>query len=193
MRLIDITRTLQDAPVYPGDEPTAVTRVSPPDASYRVSRIVTGSHAGTHADACSHYFADGAAIDEMPLTHYYGDCRVLSVDGERLIGADALSGRLTGVTRLVLHTGGERYLTPEAAAYMLASGVITVVTDAPSVAPPEDETPVHRLLLRGGVAIVENVTLDGVPDGDYTLAAFPLKVGGCDGAPVRAALVSADK
>lgn len=195
MRLIDITRTLQEAPVYPGDESTVVTRTSElmRGAECNVSHIATNSHAGTHADACSHYFADGATIDQMPLSHYYGDCRVLTIAGGRLIGKDALIGRIAGVQRLVLRGGGERYLTPEAAEYIRACGVITVVTDALSVAPREDEASVHRRLLGGGVAVIENTVLDDVLDGAYTLVAFPLKVGGCDGAPVRAALVSADK
>ena len=32
--------------------------------------------------------------------------------------------------------------------------------------------------------------LSAVPEGDYLLFAFPLKLGGCDGAPVRAVLLS---
>jgi len=41
-----------------------------------------------------------------------------------------------------------------------------------------------------GLAVIENVVLDGVADGDYMLCAFPVKIGACDGAPVRAVLIS---
>ena len=45
------------------------------------------------------------------------------------------------------------------------------------------------ILMEGGAAIVENAVLSGVPDGDYLIFAFPVKYGGCDGAPVRAVLI----
>ena len=67
-----------------------------------------------------------------------------------------------------------------------------LVTDALSVAPPDNEETVHKLLMRGGVAIVENADLSGVPDGDYMIFAYPIKYGSCDGAPVRAVLLCAD-
>ena len=64
-----------------------------------------------------------------------------------------------------------------------------LVTDAVSVGPSDNEAAVHLILMEHGVAIVENAVLSGVPDGDYLIFAFPVKYGGCDGAPVRAVLV----
>ena len=39
-----------------------------------------------------------------------------------------------------------------------------------------------------GMAILEGIVLDDVPDGDYELIALPLKIAGCDASPVRAVL-----
>jgi arylformamidase len=39
-----------------------------------------------------------------------------------------------------------------------------------------------------GLAILESLVLDEVPFGTYELIALPLKIAGCDAAPVRAVL-----
>ena len=44
--------------------------------------------------------------------------------------------------------------------------------------------------MRGGVAILEGLVLDGVPEGVYELIALPLKLAGMDASPVRAVLRS---
>jgi len=46
----------------------------------------------------------------------------------------------------------------------------------------------HYALGRAGIAIVESLDLSGVEPGMYNFAAFPLKIAGGDGAPVRAVL-----
>ena len=48
--------------------------------------------------------------------------------------------------------------------------------------------PQQELLLEG-VPILEGLDLSGVPDGNYILAAFPLKLEGLEAAPVRAVLL----
>ena len=193
MKIYDISRTLQEAPVYPGDEAAQIT-AQPERGGFRCSQIVAGSHCGTHADAFSHYLEDGLTIDAMPLEAYCGPCRVLTVGGSGgFITVDELRGRIAGRERVVLHGGGSAYLCEEAAEYLSACGVRLVVTDALSIAPTDNEAPVHAILMQGGVGIVENAVLDGVPDGDYLIFAFPVKYGGCDGAPVRAVLVCEDE
>ena len=187
MKIFDITRCLQDAPVYPGDAAPQITAL-PDRGSFRCSEISAGSHAGTHADAFSHFLEDGLTVDAMPLENYCGACRVLTVSGGELIRTDALRGRIGGRERIVLRCGGA-FLSEEAAEYLAACAVKLVVTDSLSVAPQDNEAAVHAILMQGGVAIVENAVLDGVPDGDYLIFAFPVKYGGCDGAPVRAVLI----
>ena len=194
MKIFDISRRLQDAPVYHADEPAEIHRVLDMDKGdgWNVSLITAGSHLGTHADAFSHFFADGLSIDRMPLEYYCGPCRVLSVDAEELVRLEDIRGRFGGVERIALHTGGQKCLCEQAASYLVQCGVKLLVTDAMSVAPDDDALTVHRILLGGGVAIVENADLTEVPDGDYLIFAFPVKIGDCDGAPVRAVLLKAD-
>lgn len=192
MKLIDITRNLQDAPVYPGDPPATVTRIASTENGgvYNSSIITLCSHSGTHADAFYHFLPEGKSIDNMELTHYYGACRVISFPPGTTVTKKLLSGKIEGAERLAIHGGGNSFLDESAALYIAQCGVITVVTDALSVAPPASEAALHRLLFENGVALIENVVLDNVPDGEYTLSAFPQKITGCDGAPVRAVLIS---
>jgi arylformamidase len=193
MKIIDITRNVQDAPLYPGTPAAEIERICDVNKgdAYSVSRYVFTTHLGTHADAQSH-FLPGAAmknIEQMPLDGYYGPARVVTVPQNALITKESLHGRIDGTERLVLHGGGKSYLATEAAEYLAAAGIKTIVTDAWSVAPLDNEKKIHEILLGAGIAIVENVILDGVADGDYTLSAFPVKIKGSDGAPVRAVLI----
>ena len=189
MEIYDITRTMQTAALYPGTPPFSMRRVSDlADEGYRECELTFYSHVGTHADAQAHFLPEGLDIAQMPVERFLGPCRVITVPADTVIGSEALSGELDGVCRLVLHGGGNTYLNAEAAAYLVQCGVQTVVTDAISIAPMDLEKEVHLVLLEAGAGIVENAVLDGVPDGDYMLSALPLRIAGCDGAPVRAVL-----
>jgi arylformamidase len=156
-----------------------------------VSMITSGSHIGTHADAFSHFVKESSVgIDQMDLSHYYGKCRVVTVPEKTLITQELLDGKIDNCERLVIHGNGHSYLAKEAAQYIVDKGIITIVTDALSIAPPDNEVEIHNIILGCKIAVVENVTLEGVADGDYTLCAFPIKIGNCDGAPVRAVLIA---
>ena len=191
MKIIDISRTLQEAPVYYKDEPAKIELAQSMENGdgCNASTVTAGVHLGTHADAFSHYMPEGASIDKMPLENYCGKCRVLTVPSDTLVKLSDIKGRLAGSERLVLRSGGTSYLCEQAAEYIAACGIKALVTDAVSVAPSDNEEAVHKLLMEGEVAIIENACLEGVEDGDYLLFAFPVKYGGCDGAPVRAVLI----
>ncbi len=190
MRYYDITRMLQEAPVYPGDEPPQLTRApTSPGVPDRFT-VAMNVHSGTHADAFSHFLPDGESVEAMPLELYCGPCRVLRVPENRLIRMEDLRGRISGARRVALCGGGSAFLCEEAAEYLAACGICAVLTDAVSIAPQDNESAVHTILMRAGVAIVENTALEAVPEGDYLLFAFPMKIGGSDGAPVRAVLLS---
>jgi arylformamidase len=193
VNIIDISRTVQEAPIYPGASPVTVERVCDMQkgAAFNASMITAGSHMGTHADASCHFLKDSTVgIDGMELFRYYGPCRVVKVPESALVTKKDLEGKIDNCERLVLHGGGNSHLAKDAAEYIVEKGIITVVTDALSVAPLGNEAEIHEIILTPGTAVVESVVLDHVKDGEYTLCAFPIKIGGCDGAPVRAVLIS---
>ena len=189
MRIYDITRGILEAPVYPGDSAPQLSR-QPHESGPDGFTLTANAHAGTHADAFAHFLPEGVSIDAMPLELYCGPCRVLSVPADTLIKTEDLRGKLGGVERIALHSGGQSYLCEEAAEYIAACGVRAVVTDAVSVGPADNEAAIHTILQRAGIAIVENANLSEAPEGDYLLFAFPMKLSGADGAPVRAVLLS---
>ena len=62
-----------------------------------------------------------------------------------------------------------------------------------SIAAPFDELRTHLELARAGVVVLENLFLEGVQDGLYTLSAFPIKLAGLEAAPCRAVLIDEGK
>ena len=172
MKLIDITRNLSEAPVYTGSFKTEVTRVNKISDGYdsNFSHIRTNTHAGTHVDATCHFVDGGPSVEQMPLE-------------------EDLEGKLDGIKKIAIHGNGFTYMDATAAQYLIDCGITTILTDAWSVAPLDNEKQIHSMILAAGIAIVENVVLNHVADGDYCLMAFPAKFDGCDGAPVRAVLV----
>ena len=100
MRIYDITRTLQEAPLYPGDSaPQLMRQPGAPGAPDRFL-LTAEAHTGTHADAFSHFLPEGESIESMPLDRYCGPCRVLTVPGGCLIRMDDLRGRISGAERI---------------------------------------------------------------------------------------------
>lgn len=203
--LYDITRplTLRTA-VFPGDTPVSITPVAEiaRGASVNVTAITCSAHAGTHVDAPLHYSADGVGIDRVPLDVLIGRCLVATIDGPGDVSAAALQVRLGEARpeRLLLHTRAGAVpddvwdatfpaIEPAAAEWLCAVGVRLIGVDAPSVDPADSKLlPAHKAFLRGGVTIVENLQLSGVPDGDYELLALPLRIVGNDAAPARVVL-----
>jgi arylformamidase len=196
-RIFDVTRPL--APgciVYPGD---IVPRFAQEDhGNYLVTDIRISSHSGTHIDAPSHYLDQGAGVDEIPLSHLMGWCRVADltdVMGE--ITPGDLEGKTDGVKKILLKTSFsgqnefvEDYpsLGVEAAEFLAAKRIHCIGTDAPSIEKFNCSGSVHRTLLSAGTVIIEMLDLWRVPEGDYWMIALPLRMRGIDGSPCRVLL-----
>ncbi|MDR0486387.1 MAG: cyclase family protein [Elusimicrobiota bacterium] len=191
MEIIDISRIAQEAPLYPDAPAPEVVKLQDVNegALYSVSRFVFASHIGTHADAFSHFVAGLEDIEQIPLDYYYGEAKVVSVPENSLIAKKELEGKIDGIEKLIIRGGGQSYLSKEAADYIISKKIKTIVTDAWSIAPLDNEQEIHQAIFRAKIAVIENVILDGVKDGKYILSAFPIKIKGADGSPVRAALI----
>ncbi len=197
MRIHDITRSITpETPTYPGDPPIVIERlhdISDGDL-FTLSSVSFGSHVGTHIDAPSHLLEGGMVVDEIPLDVLIGEAVVVEADLESGVSAEELE-RLAippRTRRLLVRTpkNVERYLTEDAARWLIHRGMGLVGIDCQSVdgAGSEDMT-VHRTLLEAGVVIVENLELRRVHPARYTLVCLPMKLAGLDGAPVRAVLI----
>ena len=83
-------------------------------------------------------------------------------------------------------------LSSELVDWLADRGVVLVGLDTPSVDLFEDKVlESHTAIARRDLAILEGVVLSHVPDGLYTLAAFPLRLADADASPVRAVLIAA--
>ncbi|MDD1657715.1 MAG: cyclase family protein [Methanomicrobiales archaeon] len=202
MAIRDVTRPLGPGTmVFPGDAVPSFR--SRPLGGSVVSDLTLSTHSGTHIDAPSHYLPGGTTVDRIPPGHLVGRALVLDLrDAPDAIPASALSGRIRVHTRLLLRTRFSTsssfspaypHLTPEAAALVAEAGITTLGIDSPSIEAFRGDGSVHRLLLGQGMAILELLDLDGVPEGSYWLVALPLRLQGRDGSPARVILIDGEE
>ena len=193
MILHDISRDTLTCPVYEGDPDTVVTKLQDIEVDEcNLSAVSMSTHAGTHIDAPLHFSEDGSAIDGLRLNTFYGKCTVITVEG--ILTGDDMDRLLPYCKRRVLFRGlGNTYLSHSAAIVLAESKVVLVGTDADSIAPPFDEARPHRELARAGIAVLENLNLENIDDGEYELCAFPVKLSGLEAAPCRAILLEMEK
>ena len=190
MKIYDISKGFFTAPVYPGDPEPRKEQLQQMELGGKcdLTAFYGGAHTATHMDAPRHFVVGGGTIDQVPLDACFGPCTVLSVSGI-LTGQDADEILQFTQPRLLLRGEGEAYLSQSGAFALADGGIVLVGTDACSIAPYDDAVLPHQELLMAGVPILEGLDLSGVPDGNYLLAAFPLKLEGVEAAPVRAVLL----
>ncbi len=171
-------------------------------AGVNVSAITMSPHVGTHADAPLHVRDGAPGSEAFDLPAFLGPAVVIGV--EDLVSPITLGAILSQlperpIERLLIRTGRSiaegRFpdhwpvLSAQAAEALVDRGLRLFGVDAPSVDEVESKTlDVHHVLFAGGSAIVENLDLRGVEDGEYELLALPLRLDGLDAAPVRALL-----
>ena len=193
MIIHDISRDTLTCPVYEGDPDTEVTALQNLETDEcNLSAVYMSVHAGTHIDAPLHYNEEGKSVDSLRLNTFYGKCTVITVEG--ILTGDDMERLLPYCKRRILFRGlGNPYLSQSAAIVLAESKVVLVGTDAESIAPSFDEARPHRELARAGIAILENLNLENIDDGEYELCAFPVKLGGLEAAPCRAILFEMEK
>lgn len=203
-RIWDISPAVSSAtPVFPGDTPYSLrwTWQLAPGCPVNVSEIRLSPHTGAHADAPLHYDPAGAGIGEVPLDAYLGPCRVIhAIAPGALIEPHHLAHALAGLPpRVLVRTYATAPVdawdpafsafAPATLELLAARGVRLVGLDTPSLDLETSKLLAsHQVVRRHGMAVLEGLVLDAVPEGDYELIALPLKLAGLDASPVRAVL-----
>lgn len=207
MKLYDISLPISnDLPVWPGDPSVSLMMTSSilKGDQCNITKIQMGAHAGTHIDAPYHFLKDGATIGTIPIETFIGSCFVVELDAEVLIEKkDFQKYNLNGHSRILIKTRNSELwannissfdtnyvsLGIDAAQYLVEMKTILVGIDYLSIESfQSDGCPVHKLLLKNNITVLEGLNLSGVKAGVYELICMPLKLQGCEGAPARVLL-----
>lgn len=191
------------SPVFPGDaafQQVWSARIGP-GCPVNVSTLTLSPHTGAHADAPLHYDDAGAPIGDVSLEPFIGRCRVIHAIGVKpLVLLSHLEHALADLPPRVLVRTYERMpvdawdpdlaaFAPETVERLAERGVTLIGIDTASIDPADSKTlDSHQVIRRRGLRVLENLVLDGVPEGDYELVALPLKLTTACASPVRAVL-----
>ena len=205
-RLVDVSVLLKPGmPTYPGNpefELQPVKRMSE-GASSNNSRLVMGTHTGTHVDAPRHFFDDRGGVDTLALDLLIGRAHVVDLPHRGGITEEHLSAAgLREDLRVLLRTPNSAlwnstegfrqdytYLTEGGARYLADQGVKVVGVDYLSVEQfHKAGAPAHHALLGNGIVVIEGLNLSEAEPGRYEMYCLPLRVEGADGAPARVVL-----
>lgn len=181
---------------------------------WNATTITMYSHCGTHMDAPRHFVAEGTTLEKMDLAACQGRARVLDltcVGPKELIDVKHLAPWADTISpgdRLLLRTDWHRRfgtpeyrnalprIAPALASWLVEQRVALLGVEPPSVADVnslEELTIIHRILLGGGVVIVEGLAnLDQLRNEEVEFIALPLRIVGGDGCPVRAIAIEND-
>ena len=203
MKILDISQEVCGCAVYPGDPAPERIRMSQisEGALYNLTALKMCAHNGTHVDAPCHFLEAGDSVDRIPLDRFVGYAYVASREGNlsaedaedilrRAEAASAASGLpgCDGFRRILIR--GNAVVTEAAANVFAKGGIFLLGNESQTVGPENAPMAVHRILLGRGTVLLEGIRLREAADGIWFLNAAPLNLGGADGAPCRAWLMS---
>jgi arylformamidase len=209
-KFYDLTHCIsKDIPIYAGDpqpdfEPSSTIQRD----SYNVTRIILGSHSGTHVDAQSHFMANGNTIDREAASKFIGEANVVDLSKSCRIGdgisdahLEACSDVIKDCDILLIYTGTSEYwmkdpnikynftyLEPSAAQWIVDHKIKSVGIDTFSVEKyGSKEGLSHKILLSNSVGIIENLNsiLKNLAGKRIFVVCLPLLLEGVDGSPAR--------
>jgi kynurenine formamidase len=211
--LIDLSHTIEDGMVtYKGlPAPLICDWLSfeashasyEPGTEFRITRIDMVANTGTYLDTPAHRWRDGDDLADVGLERL-AELPGLMVRatnrGGRVVDAAAFDGLDVRGKAVLVHTGwdahwrtdayfeGHPHLTADAAERLRDEGAALVGIDSYNIDDIDGRTrPVHSVLLRAGILIVEHMTnLAALPDSGFRFTAAPPKVRGMGTFPVRA-------
>jgi len=200
MQYLDLSHTLDaDFPVHPDDEAPVFEVLTDGEHPYRLWTIKSHMHAGTHIDAPSHFFKGDKELSDINIDRFVGRGVLVELGDRMEVDADFLSKfDIREGDVVLMHAGWDKYLYGDsdkyylehpimdegAGEYLVSKKVKMVCTDYPSV--DHYPHPVHPILLKAEILLVENVTnlekLVGIER--FEVMAFPPKIK-MDGSFVR--------
>lgn len=191
MQIYDISQEVFSCAVYPGD-PQPVREVKlriSEGAVCNLTAFEMCAHNGTHVDAPVHFIDGEETIDKVPLDKFIGPAYVAEHNGDITAEtAERILSGAKGAERILVK--GDAVMTKEGAEVFVKAGIKLFGNESQTVGPLEAPMEVHLIMLGAKVVLLEGVRLSEVPVGTYLLNAAPINLGGSDGAPCRAVLIS---
>ncbi|MCW2778604.1 MAG: cyclase family protein [Frankiales bacterium] len=212
MTLVDLTHHFVDGMFGVSTlPPVRVTRLrSLAEDGVSITAMDCAVHSGTHLDAPAHFVPGGESVADLTLDRVSGPAVGLQVrcTPDHEITVDELRRAATDLRPhdiALVCTGWSRYfradpdvyrhhpyLSTDAAQWLVDRHVKMVAMDVPSPDRPEHlrpvgfDFPVHHVLLGAGVLVAEHLNdLEPVVGRRGRAFAFPLRIDGSDGSPVR--------
>lgn len=198
MKIYDISQEVFGCAVYPGD-PAPERQVMLSISEGKMCNLTAFNmcaHNGTHVDAPFHFINEGRTIDQVDIDRFVGYCYVASHDGD-ITAEDAkkimdrakdAAGDTDCYNRILVK--GEATMTEEAAKVFADNKIKLFGNESQTVGPLDAPMEVHLIMLGAEIVLLEGIRLSEVPDGVYLLNSAPINLGGSDGAPCRAILMS---
>ncbi len=196
MKIYDISQEVFNCEVYPGDDrpqKTIACSIKRGDL-YNLTNFSMCAHNGTHVDAPFHFLDERKTVDQLELEKMIGYCYVFKIDGE--VNAEIADGLIkisessfAGASKRLLFKGNS-IITVEAAQHFADAEISLIGVESQTIGTSSEIMKIHKILLERDIVLLEGVRLNDVDEGPYFLNAAPISLGGADGAPCRAVLIS---
>ncbi|MEM2785222.1 MAG: cyclase family protein [Candidatus Nitrosotenuis sp.] len=210
MKPLDLTLAISEKiPTFPGSpQPHFIEWAELKKDKYNLEMIFLSSHTGTHVDAPYHFLKRGKKIHQIPPRRFLREAiliRIKSGQSYRISKSDITKyerkhGAIPNGATVLFATGWNDNLDRKdffehnpglgesAAKYLALKKTNLVGIDSPSIdVGTNAKFSAHHILLANDVLILENLcNLGKIRKTKFRLAAFPLKLNGATGSPVRA-------
>jgi kynurenine formamidase len=214
MKTVDLTHSMhKDMPVFPGTErPLFRSANTIENDGFLETFLSLYSHTGTHLDAPAHMIPGGKFLEDFDTDTFVGGGIVVDLRDRPSppAGVEVFRQHRPAIEKaefVLLLTGWSRFwntekyfrgfpsLSPAAAEYLADLSLKGVGIDAISIDDADSKVfPVHHILLRKNIVIIENLTnLEALAETDFLFSCLPLKYRRADGSPVRAAAFPRDR
>jgi arylformamidase len=201
----DITRTIGlDTLTFPADPRILIEPAYSIERGdgWNLFRMEMSNHTGTHLDSPLHKFKKGKNLNDFKMEDFISDCIVIEIKSKVSVTVKEIENKKifkgqavlfkTNNSKLQRKKISEKfiYIEQETAEFLKDKEVKLVGLDYLSVDAFDSVSfPVHDILLKNNILILEDVDLRKIKPGKFKLYCFPIKLHKSNGAPCRAFLI----
>jgi len=191
--ILDLSMLInENTPNYPGDPLPKIEEIATIKSSgWNERRISFNTHFSTHIDAPYHMLQDGKRISDYPIETFFGEAIVVALNNfEKMLPQIKENDFVlfyTGQSKKAFSKNyyeNAKFLTKEIAEKLIQKKVRVIGIDSFSI--DDDPWPVHKMVFKHNVLIIENlVGLEELIGKRFEIIALPLKLDAADGSPCR--------